>query len=149
MGPRLAPVFWAGTIDDEELLYAVGTGLFAGTDGKALLWHTLHHGASAFLVIPLMFHLVDEVGFVAAVRSYLREYDPSKVPWFEERCELVIVHNGLSQRAVPAEGSTTSTSSRHACRTSSRSAPGPADMARHAVRARLVEGTESRRLALA
>jgi hypothetical protein len=51
-----------------------------------------------------MFHLVDEVEFVEAVRRYLRQYDRHEVPWFEERCELTIFHNGVRYRALPAAG---------------------------------------------
>lgn len=35
-----------------------------------------------------MFHLVDEVEFVEAMRRYLHQHDRYEVPWFEERCEF-------------------------------------------------------------
>jgi hypothetical protein len=102
-GHRLTPVFFVAA-SERERLAALMLGLFEGTNGKALLFHQCGEADRPFLFVPLLYHLVDEEGFVDAMRGYLS--GSQGVAWFEERCELLIEHDGRSYRAVPgAEGS--------------------------------------------
>jgi hypothetical protein len=109
-GPRIVPVFFVGAPDPDALV-SVGRGAYEGTGGLAPLFHTVSHDEHSFLMVPLMFHLVDANGFLEAMRAYLESLEIDGLTWIDERCEVGITHEGRSYKAVPdGDGSLSVTS---------------------------------------
>lgn len=99
-GLRLTPVYFIRATDSETF-GSMMMGLYEGTGALAPLFHQLVRHDRPFLVVPLMYHLVDARSFCAAVEEYLGEPGFEQVVWFKDSCEVRITHRESSFRAVP------------------------------------------------
>jgi hypothetical protein len=103
-GPRLAPVFFIG-VAHQDALAAIGRGLYEGTQHVAKLFHTvLVPPKGGFLVVPCLYHVDDLSRFSAATTQHLTSLEARRVAWLEERCEVLIVDEGTSYKAVLGAG---------------------------------------------
>jgi len=104
-GPMLTPVFFAAA-KDEATLDELVAGLLRDVSAQAPVFHAMGSGEHLFLMVPLMFHLVDADEFLAHIDAYLGRWEERGVVFEDEDCEVRITHRGMSHTAIETSDKT-------------------------------------------